>query len=279
MDDLAGKVCIVTGSTSGIGLVTAKELAKMGAIVVLVARDTKRGNNALQQVIESSNNTQCDLLMCDFSSQSSIAKFCEAFKRKYSRLDVLINNAGLMSGKRIEAEPGIELTFAVNHLGYFLTTNLLLNMLLETPSSRIVVVASDLHESGRINFQDLMHKHYYNGFAAYSDSKLANLLFTYQLNRQLEGTDTIVNALHPGVIKTKIGIDDRNSNMTFPMGRISPEEGAKAQIYLSSSPQVRGVSGKYFNQMRMEKSSPSSYSEELADKLWQKSLDLTRRFL
>lgn len=276
MKKLNGKVSIVTGSTSGIGLVTAKELAKMGATTVVVARDEGRGKAALREVWEYSQNEKSDLLMCDFSSQASIVEFCEKFKRKYDRLDILVNNAGLMSQKRVETDSGIELTFAVNHLGYFLTTNILLDMLKDTPASRTIVVASDLHLHGNIDLNDLMHEHNYHGFKAYCDSKLANILFTYKLAGHLKGSGTTINALHPGVIKSKFGIEDRSSNKTFPMGQISLEDGAKAQIYLSNSQDVQNVSGKYFNQMRMEKSSPMSYDSELADKLWQKSLELTQ---
>ncbi len=273
MNDLNGKVCIVTGSTSGVGLVTAKELAKMGATTVLVARDKARGKSALAEVIEYSKNDNTDLLLCDFSSQLSILAFTETFKRKYSRIDVLVNNAGLMSNERIETDSGIELTFAVNHLGYFITTNLLLNMLRDTPKSRIIVVASDLHLNGKIDPNNLMHQHDYHGFTAYCDSKLANLLFTYKMADILQGSDTTINAVHPGVIKTKFGIEDRNSERTFPMGRVSSEEGAKAQILLSVSAKVQGVSGKYFNEMRLERSSAISYDEKLADVLWQKSIE------
>jgi NAD(P)-dependent dehydrogenase (short-subunit alcohol dehydrogenase family) len=273
MNNLNGKICIVTGSTSGIGLVTAKELAKMGATIVLVARDEARGKAALAEVIECSRNDNAELLMCDFSSESSIVAFTEVFKRKYNQLDVLVNNAGMMSNERLETDLGIELTFAVNHLGYFITTNLLLDMLKETPASRIIVVASDLHLQGKINLNDIMHQHDYHGFTAYCDSKLANLLFTYKMVGVLQGTDTTINALHPGVIKTKFGIEDRNSDKSFPMGSVSSEVGAKAQIYLSASPEVQGVSGKYFNEMRMERSSAMSYDEALADVLWQKSIE------
>jgi NAD(P)-dependent dehydrogenase (short-subunit alcohol dehydrogenase family) len=273
MNNLDGKVCIVTGSTSGIGLVTAKELAKMGATTILVARDEARGKAALAEVITYSRSDSVDLMICDFSLQSSIVTFTESLKRKYKRLDILVNNAGLMSNERLETESGIELTFAVNHLGYFITTNLLLDMLRDTAASRIVVVASDLHLNGKIDLNNLMHMHDYHGFTAYCDSKLANLLFTYKMADILQGTDTTINAVHPGVIKTKFGIDDRNSNMTFPMGRLSPEDGAKSQIVLSASPDVQGVSGKYFNELRIEQSSPISYNKELADELWQKSIE------
>ncbi|MEW5754723.1 MAG: SDR family oxidoreductase [Pseudomonadota bacterium] len=275
MNNVKGKVCVVTGSTSGIGLVTAKELAKMGGTTVVVARDEERGKAALGEVIEYSKNDNVDLLMCDFSSQASIIEFSEKFRRKHDRLDVLVNNAGLMSKKRVETAAGIELTFAVNHLGYFLTTTLLIDMLKDTPASRTIVVASDLHAHGNIDPNNLMHEQNYHGFKAYCDSKLANILFTYKLASDLKGYDTTINALHPGVIKTKFSIEDRSSNGTFPMGRISPENGAKAQIYLSTSQDVQGVSGRYFNQMRVEKSSPMSYDAELADMLWQKSLELT----
>ena len=179
----------------------------------------------------------------------------------------------MMSDKRLETDLGIELTFAVNHLGYFITTNLLLDTLKSTPSSRIIVVASDLHFNGKIDFNNLMLKNNYNGFAAYSNSKLANMLFTYKLNEILVDCETTINAIHPGVVKTKFGVEDRNSNLTFSAGRITPEESAKALIYLSTSPDIQGISGKYFNQMQIEKSSESSCDRVLADELWQKSLE------
>jgi NAD(P)-dependent dehydrogenase (short-subunit alcohol dehydrogenase family) len=276
MKTLHEKVCIVTGSTSGIGLVTAKELAKMGAMTVIVARDEKRGKAALDEVTAYSKSDNVDLLMCDFSSQSSIIEFSEQFQRKHGRLDILVNNAGLMSRKRLETPSGIELTFAVNHLGYFLTTNMLLDMLKDTPQSRIIVVSSDLHTHGNIDFKNLMQKQNYHGFTAYCNSKLANILFTYKLANDLKGSDTTINALHPGVIKTKFSIEDRSSNETFPMGIINPEDGAKSTLFLSISENVRDVSGRYFNQMNMEKSSLISYDTNLAEMLWQKSLELTQ---
>jgi len=245
----------------------------MGATTIVVARDEARGKVALAEVIEYSKNDSVDFLACDFSSQSSIVAFVKTFKRKYKRLDILVNNAGLMSNEWIETDSGIELTFAVNHLGYFITTRLLLEMLRESPSSRIIVVASDLHQQGKMVPNNLMHKDDYHGFSAYCDSKLANILFTYKMADALKGSNTTINAVHPGVIKTKFGVEDRNSDMTFPMGRLSPEDGAKAQIYLSSSPEVQGLTGKYFNEMCMERSSSMSYNKELADILWQKSIE------
>lgn len=276
MNNLKGKVCIVTGSTSGIGLVTAKEFANMGATTILVARNKERGKAALAEVIKYSGNDNTDLLMCDFSSQSSILQFSEAFKRKYNRLDVLVNNAGMMSTERLETDAGIELTFAVNHLGYFITTNLLLDLLKNTPGARIIVVTSDLHQRGKIDGNNLMHTYNYDGFTAYSDSKLANVLFTYKLADILQNSNTTINAVHPGVIKTKFGVEDRDSNKTFPMGRISPENGAKPLIYLSVSPEVQGISGKYFNTMKMEASSEISYNKKLANELWEKSLEYSK---
>ncbi len=273
MNNLKDKVCIVTGSTSGIGLVTAKELAKMGATTILVARDKNRGKAALAEVIEYSKNEHTDLLFCDFSSRSSIISFTDLFKKKYNRLDILVNNAGMISNKRIETDSGIEMTFAVNHLGYFMTTNLLLDLLKDTPASRIVVVASDLHFRGNIDIDNLMHKEDYDGFRAYSDSKLANVLFTYKLADILKDYDTTINAVHPGVIKTKFGVEDRTSNQTFPMGRISPDDGAKTLIYLSTSLDVKGVSGKYFNQINMERSAEMSYDKGLIDEFWRKSIE------
>lgn len=273
MVNLKGKVCLVTGGTSGIGLVTAKELARMGATTIVTYRDDNRGKAALADIVQYSQNDDVHLIKCDFSSQASIRSFCELVNKQFHRLDRLINNAGLMSPKRIETDLGIELTFAVNHLGYFITTNLLLDLITSTVDSRIINVASDLHFSGNIDLNNLMRANHYHGFSAYCDSKLANVLFTYKLAKMLQKTSTTANTLHPGVIKTKFSIEDRDSTMTFPMGQISPEEGAKAQLYLSTSLDVQKVSGRYFNQMRMEKSAAASYDEALADNLWQKSIE------
>ncbi len=247
----------------------------MGATTIIVARDQNRGEQTLYEIQKESKNENVDLFLCDFSSEKSIRDFADSFKNRYDRLDILVNNAGLMNHKRIVNEADIELTFAVNHLGYFLTTHLLLDTLKENSQARIVVVSSDAHLNGKIDMNNLMHKHDYNGFDAYCDTKLANLMFTYKMAENLKGTQVTINALHPGVVKTRFSVTDRNSDLTFPMGIISPEMGAETQIYLSTSDDVADISGKYFDNKQIISSSPISYDKRLADKLWEKSIELT----
>ena len=192
------KVCLITGATSGIGKATAMGLANMGASVVMVGRDRGRGEAALTEIKEKSTNASVDLMLADLSSQQEIRRLADEFKEAYPRLDVLINNAGLFRSKRITTADGLEMTFAVNHLAYFLLTKLLLDVLKASASSRIVNVSSGDHSNGTIDFDDLQGEKGYKGPKAYSQSKLATVLFTYELARRLEGTGISANCLHPG---------------------------------------------------------------------------------
>ena len=192
------KVCLITGATSGIGKATAMGLANMGASVVMVGRDRGRGEAALAEIKEKSANASVDLLLADLSSQEEVRRLADEFKEAYPRLDVLINNAGVFRSERITTADGLEMTFAVNHLAYFLLTNLLLDVLKASAPSRIVNVSSGDHRNGTIDFDDLQGEKGYKGAKAYSQSKLANVLFTYELARRLEGTGVSANCLHPG---------------------------------------------------------------------------------
>jgi retinol dehydrogenase-14 len=273
------KVCLITGATSGIGKATAMGLAIMGASVVMVGRDRGRGEAAMAEIKESSGNASVDLMLADISSQENIRRLADVFKEAYPRLDVLINNAGVFRSKRITTADGIETTFAVNHLAYFLLTNLLLDVLKASAPSRIVNVSSGAQSNGIIDFDDLQGEKGYKGTKAYSQSKLANVLFTYELARRLEGTGVTANCLHPGAVRTNFG--SGSSGVFGLMVRalrplmISPEKGAETSIYLASSPEVEGLSGRYFVKKAEARSSDKSYDAGLARRLWDVSTELT----
>jgi retinol dehydrogenase 14 len=276
---MAEKVCLITGATSGIGKATAVGLANMGASVVMVGRDRGRGEAAMAEIKEGSPNASVDLMLADLSSQKEIRRLADEFKDAYPRLDVLVNNAGVFLGKRITTADGIEMTFAVNHLAYFLLTNLLLDVLEASAPSRIVNVSSGAQSNGTIDFADLQGEKGYKGTKAYSQSKLANVLFTYELARRLEGTGVTANCLHPGAVRTNFG--SGSSGIFGFMVRalrplmVSPEKGAETSIYLASSPEVEGVSGRYFVKKAGARSSDESYDERTARRLWEVSAELT----
>ena len=274
------KVCLITGATSGIGKATAMELASMGASIVMVGRDRGRGEAALAEIKETSANASVDLMLADLSSQEEIRRLADEFKDAYPRLDVLVNNAGLFRSERITTADGLETTFAVNHLAYFLLTNLLLDVLKSSAPSRIVNVSSGDHKSGAIDFDDLQQEMGYKGAKAYSQSKLANVLFTHELSRRLEGTGVSANCLHPGAgIRTNFGsgVSGVFGFMVRAMGPLmkSPEKGAETSVYLASSPEVEGVSGRYFVKIAEARSSDESYDERLGRRLWEVSAELT----
>jgi NAD(P)-dependent dehydrogenase (short-subunit alcohol dehydrogenase family) len=274
------KVCLITGATSGIGKATAMGLANMGASVVMVGRDRGRGEAVMAEIKEKTSNSSVDLMLADVSSQEEIRRLADEFKEAYPRLDVLINNAGLFRSKRITTADGLEMTFAVNHLAYFLLTKLLLDVLEASAPSRIVNVSSGEQRNGTIDFDDLQGEKGYKGANAYSQSKLANVLFTYELARRLEGTGVTADCPHPGAgVRTNFG-----SGVTGIFGvmvralrpvMISPEKGAETSIYLASSPEVEGLSGRYFVKKDEARSSDVSYDERIARRLWEVSAELT----
>ncbi len=275
-----GKVCLVTGATSGIGEVTARTLAQMGATVIAVGRDPQRGAATLDRIKKVAPNAQVEFMLADLSSQAQIRQLAQEFKRKYSRLDVLVNNAGALFVRRHESVDGIEMTFALNHLGYFLLTNLLLDVLKNSASSRIVNVSALLHKYARLDFDDLQNQKRYAGWRAYRESKLANVLFTCEQARRLEGTGVTVNALHPGVIASNLGANNRGARLLRRLTNvlpifISPEQGAQTIIYLATSPEVKDVTGKYFEKEKEAQSSPASHDRAAAKRLWQLSEILT----
>jgi retinol dehydrogenase 14 len=277
---LGEKVCLITGATSGIGKATAMGLADMGASVVMVGRDRGRGEAALAEIKEGSANGSVHLLLANLSSREEIHRLADEFKEAYPRLDVLINNAGVFRSERTTTPDRLETTFAVNHLAHFLLTDLLLDVLKASAPSRIVNVSSGDHSNGIIDFDDLQGEKGYKGAKAYSQSKLANVLFTYELARRLEGTGVSANCLHPGAgIRTNFG-SGVSGVLGFTVRALtplmkSPEKGAETSIYLASSPEVEGVSGRYFAKKAEARSSVVSHDERLARRLWEVSAELT----
>lgn len=280
-ESMNGKIVLVTGATSGIGKQTALELANQGATVVLVARNRSKGQATLEEIRGKTGNQNLDLLIADLSSQASIRALAQEFRRKYSKLHVLVNNAGGVFATRKTTVDGLEYTFAFNHLAYFLLTNLLLDVLEASAPARIVNVSSGAQGMGKINFDDLQGTQRFSSQAAYNQSKLANVLFTYALARRLEGTGVSANALHPGVVRTNFGRVDTPLlwRIFFPLidpFMLTPEKGAATAVYLAASPEVEGVSGKYFAFKKAIRSNPVSYDQAVQERLWKISEELTR---
>lgn len=276
---MKNKVCIVTGANAGIGLETTRALAKQGATVVMVCRSQERGDKALADIRKDTGNENVHLFITDLSSQQQIRGLASEFLKRFDRLDVLVNNAGVFLPSHQLTEDGFEATFAINHLAYFLLTHLLLDILKQTPESRIVNVSSNAHLSASINFDALEKVNSYNGYVAYGQSKLANVLFTYELARQLEGTGITCNALHPGVVATNIANHGTSFFTVFfklfsPFFK-SPESGAATSVYLATSPEVATVTGKYFADSKEKGSSTISHDVAAAKRLWDISTRLT----
>jgi len=278
--DLGGKSFVITGAGSGIGKSTAMALAKAGANLLLICRDGVRGEATAEEIREESDNPLVNVILADLASQESIREMAHAIHGRLSHLDVLINNAGIHCAERRLSPDGFELTFATNHLAYFLLTQLLLDLLKASESARIVNVSSEAHRRGTIDFDNLQGEKQYRAFRAYSNSKLANILFTYELAERLKGTRVTVNCLHPGTVRTNFGRGDPGFFRTVvklaaPF-MLSPEKGAETSIYLASSPEVEGVSGKYFIKCAEARSSPESYDQAKARRLWEVSEEMTR---
>ncbi|HJZ48859.1 MAG TPA: SDR family oxidoreductase [Roseiflexaceae bacterium] len=273
--DLSGKICLVTGATAGIGEVTARRLAGMGAAVTIVGRNVERAAASAAR-IKAATGATVEFLLADLSSQADIRRLANEFLARHSRLDVLVNNAGAIFKRRLESVDGIEMTWALNHMSYFLLTNLLLGALQAAAPSCIVNVASDAHNGAQINFDDPQLKRGYSAWRAYGQSKLANILFTVELARRLDGTAVSANALHPGFVASNFG---KNNGGLFAIliglaqrvAAISPESGADTSIYLASSPEVAGVSGQYFETCRAVMPSAEAQDRTAAARLWQLS--------
>ncbi|MBK8430238.1 MAG: SDR family oxidoreductase [Chloroflexi bacterium] len=274
------KLCLVTGANAGIGRATALGLAQKGAHVVMICRSAKRGRAAQQEIIAQSGNQQVDLLLADLSVQAEIRRVAAEFKQRYSRLDVLVNNAGAIFTTRQESADGLELTFALNHLGYFLLTQELLPLLLASAPARIINVASGAHYSGQINFDDLQLRQGYAAFKAYAQSKLANVLFTNELARRLAGTGVTANSLHPGVVGTQFGRNNRGLSLIIRLVRPflrSEAKGAETSIHLATAPELVTTTGQYFDDNQPKRASDLAYDEALARRLWEESEKLVSR--
>ena len=277
---MQGKICMITGANSGIGKATALGLAQMGATVVLVSRDRARGEEAQNEIKAKSGNDAIDLLLADLSSQQSIRQLVADFKQRYTRLHVLINNAGTFALTRRETVDGLEMSFAVNVLAPFLLTNLLLDVIKASAPARIVNVSSNLQAKNYLKLDDLLSKQRYRPMLGYAQSKIAVVLFTYELARRLEGTGVTANCLHPGFVATNIAQRDLAlparlaTKLIFRFGT-SPEIGAKTSLYLATSPDVEGVTGKYFEKSVPRRSAPLSYDESLQQQLWKACTQLT----
>ena len=277
---MKGKVCLVTGGTNGIGKATAQALARMGATVVIVGRDVLKTAKVVEEIRAASGSKSVEPLLADLSSTQEVRWLADKFKRKYSSLHVLINNAGGFFLRRQVRGNGMEMTFALNHLASFLLTNLLLDALKASAPARIINVSSNAHASGKIEFDNLQGEREY-GPGAYDNSKLANILFTMELARRLEGTEVTVNALHPGFVAT--GFAKNNGrliaalvSMFAPLVARSPAKGAETSIYLASSPSVEGISGKYFFDSHVIPAAPQATDMAVARKLWDVSAEMVQ---
>ena len=278
---LKGKVCMVTGATAGIGIVTAKALAQQGATVIVAGRNKEKSVSTVDQIRKETENHDVEYILADLSVQKEVRKLADDFKSKFKRLDILVNNAGAVFDKRFETADGLEMTFALNHLSYFLLTDLLLDTIKASVPSRIINVSSDAHKGAKINFDDIQGKKKYGVMYAYGQSKLANILFTYELARKLEGSGVTSNALHPGFVASSFG-----SNMSgafrlilrfLQLFAMSSEKGAETSIYLATSPDVANINGKYFIKKKEVRTSVESYDKNVGEKLWKVSEELTKK--
>jgi NAD(P)-dependent dehydrogenase (short-subunit alcohol dehydrogenase family) len=271
---MSGRICVVTGANRGIGRATADGLARMGAKVVLVCR-RKEDGEAVSREIAAQVPVAPDVVTVDLSSQLSIRQAAGYIRGHYPSLHVLINNAGVIPPRREVTVDGLEMQFAVNHLAYFLLTNLLLPQIKAGAPSRIINVSSGAHTHAAMDFDDLQAQRSYQPESVYGRSKLANILFTYELSRRLAGTGVTVNCLNPGVVATRMLADYMGVPLAGPaLARTfgaTPEEGAATSIYLASSPELEFVTGKYFERKQPTTSSPASHDEAEARRLWEMS--------
>jgi NAD(P)-dependent dehydrogenase (short-subunit alcohol dehydrogenase family) len=270
---MKGKVCAITGANAGIGYETALALAKKGAAVVVIARNEQKVQETVNRIIAESQNNNIDGTAINLSSQRDLRKGAEEILSKTPVIDVLINNAGTWYSNLVYTEENIEMQFAVNHLAYFYLTHLLLPVLIKSNDPRIINVGSDSHFSGKIHFNDINLTKKYHGLRAYAQSKLANVLFTYEFERRKPLDKICINCIQPGLVKTNIGLKHTVAlhSLAWKLRRLSgvqPAEGAENSVYMASSDDVKGKSGKYWDKRKMKKSSKRSYIKEDAQRLW-----------
>jgi retinol dehydrogenase 14 len=277
---MKGKIILLTGFTSGIGKATAIQLAGTGATLGLVCRNLEKGEEVAHELVRSSGNSALHLFTADLSSQKEIRKVAEEIRSTFDHIDILINNAGAIQPKRILTVDCIETTFATNHLAYFLLTHLLLDLLKASPSGRIINLASEAQKMGTINFEDLNYQFGFTPIRAYSQSKLANIIFTYELSRHLAGTNITVNCMHPGVVRTNFGktLDGFFIKLLFPLFRSfmrTPEKGAETLVWLATSDEAQRYTGMYFKNKKPIRSQSLSYDANITQRLWNISCRLT----
>jgi NAD(P)-dependent dehydrogenase (short-subunit alcohol dehydrogenase family) len=272
MKRMIGKICIVTGSNSGIGKETALALTGMGATVVMAVRDLERGETAREEIIRRTGKDAVDLMICDLSSTKSIRQFVEDFSSKYDRLDVLINNAGAACHERQITEDGFERSLAVNYLGPFLLTRELLPLLERSAPSRVINLSSGMHTRAKIDFDDIQSERSYNGMSVYGSTKLMILMYTYELARRLDGTGVTANVVHPGFAATNLGA---SMGLAYRIGlklmrpfQINAERGSETPVYVATSPELEGVTGRYFAKSLEKPSSEESYDESAQKRIW-----------
>lgn len=273
-DEMSGKVVMVTGANSGMGKEISLGLARTEATLVMVCRDPERGETSRADVKQQTGNRNVELLIADMSSQQSIRDLVQEFESRHDRLHVLVNNAGASLPSRVETVDGLETIFATNHLGPFLLTNLLLPVLTGSAPARVVTVSSGAQAMAKLDFDDLQGVRSYNEIRVYNQSKLANIVFTYELARRIAGSGVTANAVEPGFVKTNLKVPFPYSIFSFMRGKAV--DGAKPTLFLASSPEVEGVSGKFFNNKGVPmQSTKSSYDESIARRLWTVSAELT----
>ena len=279
-ENLENKVCLITGATNGIGEESAKELSKMGAEIVFVARNEEKGKKLKEELFRASGR-EATMILANLSSQAEVRRAAEEFLALDKPLDILLNNAGIMNRERRETVDGLEEVFSVNHLAYFTFTLILAEKLKQTKESRVVNVASGAHQFVKdMNFDDLQSEQAYKPMQVYGQSKLANILFTKALSEKLSNYDVTVNCLHPGFVSTGIGSNNNKTLWTFLMFLAKPfarktDKGAETSIYLCCSPDVKDLSGEYFVDCKIEKISAAAKSAEQAAKLWEISSEIT----
>jgi retinol dehydrogenase 14 len=288
MWDMKGKNCLVTGASGGIGKEISLGLLKAGATVIMVVRDQVRGKNALEEITLLSGNYSADLMIADLSSRGQTVKLATDYQNKYNRLDILVNNAGVIQDRKVMTEDGIEMTFAVNYLAYFILTNLLVDLLIKSAPSRVINLTSAAHKAVKLDFENLQGEKSYNRDVSYNQSKLAEIIFSYEIGRRLKGSGVSVNCICPGAVYSNIWQkSSRTINGLFRLFMKSPLEGARLPVYLACSPEVAGITCKYFETRQhlkfqrvntkriISKSSKATYDTVCARKLWEISEKLT----